>query len=91
MLVAAELAVSRGAMPADGRERLASLIMKMGPLPPIGDLPAAEILEAIRRDKKVIAGRLHFVLPASIGATTVVTDVSEEELTAALVATGLRP
>jgi 3-dehydroquinate synthase len=91
MLVAAELAVARGAMPAGARERLASLIMKMGPLPPIGDLSAADILETIKRDKKVIAGRLHFVLPASIGATIVVTDVSEEELTAALVATGLRP
>lgn len=90
MLVAAELAVARNALSPEAREHLASLIMQMGPLPPIGDLSAAETLEAIKRDKKVIAGRLHFVLPAAIGATSVVTDVSEEELTAALIATGLR-
>jgi 3-dehydroquinate synthase len=90
MLVAAELAVMRHALAADARERLASLIVQMGPLPPVGDLSSAEILEAVTRDKKVIAGRLHFVLPAAIGSTTVVTDVTEEELTAALIATGLR-
>lgn len=90
MLVAAELAVARGVLNGDDRDRLASLIMQMGPLPPIADLAAPEILEAITRDKKVIGGRLHFVLPAAIGATTIVTDVSEEELAAALGATGMR-
>ena len=31
-------------------------------------------------DKKVVAGRLHFVLPTAIGATTIVDDVTEEEI-----------
>ena len=35
----------------------------MGPLPPVADLTAAEVVAAIRRDKKVVAGTLHFVLP----------------------------
>lgn len=84
MLVAAEIAVARGAMTNDDRARLAGIITTMGPLPAIADLSAAEILEAVARDKKVIAGRLHFVLPTAIGSTTLVTDVSTEELTRAL-------
>ena len=90
MLIAADLAVRRGAMPAADRAALAALITRMGPLPPVADLPAAQILDAMGRDKKVVAGRLHFVLPTAIGATEVVTDVSNEELTAALKAVGLR-
>jgi 3-dehydroquinate synthase len=90
MLIAADLAVRRGAMPPDDRAALAALITRMGPLPPIGDLPAAQVIEAMGHDKKVVAGRLHFVLPRSIGATEVVTDVSEKELKAALTAVGLR-
>jgi 3-dehydroquinate synthase len=62
----------------------------MGPLPPIGDLSSAQALEAMAHDKKVVGGRLHFVLPTSIGSTEVVTDVTEKELKAALAAGGLR-
>jgi 3-dehydroquinate synthase len=42
------------------------------------------MLEAMQHDKKVVAGRLHFVLPTTIGATSIVDDVSEKELRAAL-------
>ena len=52
----------------------------MGPLPAVADLSATEAVEAAARDKKVVGGRLHFVLPTSIGATTTVTDVTEDEL-----------
>ena len=90
MLVAAELAVGRGLFPPADRDALAALITKMGPLPPIADLSAAQVVEAVGRDKKVVAGQLHYVLPAAIGATTIVTDVTPDELGAALIATGLR-
>jgi 3-dehydroquinate synthase len=90
MLVAARLAVSRGVLAAADRDALADLIAKMGPLPAIADLPAAQVVEAIGRDKKVFAGLLHYVLPTAIGATTIVTDVTPDELVAALLETGLR-
>jgi 3-dehydroquinate synthase len=90
MLVAAGLGVARGAFAADDRDRLAALIAQMGPLPPIADLSAAELVAAMARDKKVVAGTLHFVLPTSLGSTTVVTDVRTEELTRALTAIGTR-
>jgi 3-dehydroquinate synthase len=90
MLAASALATARGVFPEDDRAALEAHIVKMGPLPPVGDLSAAEVTEATRRDKKVLAGRLHFVLPTSIGATTTVTDVTPEELAQALVGIGLK-
>jgi 3-dehydroquinate synthase len=90
MLVAADIAVARGAMPAVDREALASLITQMGPLPAVTDLSIAQALEAIGRDKKVVEGRLHFVLPRAIGTCEVVKDVTEEEIAQSLRAIGLR-
>ncbi len=90
MLVAAEVGTGRGALAPDARDELAGLIRKLGPLPPIADLSVAEVLEAARRDKKIVDGRLHFVLATSIGGHAIVDDVSEEELAEALVRVGFR-
>lgn len=90
MLVAAEIAVARGTFQDADRQALTALITTMGPLPPIGDLSAAQVIEASARDKKVIAGRLHFVLPATIGSTTTVTDVTRDELMRALSVVGVK-
>ena len=84
MLVAAELAKARGALADRDRQALADVITSLGPLPPIADLSATEMLDAMRHDKKVVAGRLHFVLPTAVGATTIVDDVDEEEIRGAL-------
>jgi 3-dehydroquinate synthase len=84
MLVAAELAKTRGALAEGDRQALADVIASLGPLPAITDISSAQVLEAIHRDKKVVAGTLHFVLPTAIGATTIVDDVTEAEIRAAL-------
>ena len=68
MLVAAELANARGALADRDRQALADLIASLGPLPPIADLSASAILDAMQHDKKIVAGKLHFVLPTTIGA-----------------------
>jgi 3-dehydroquinate synthase len=91
MLAAGELGVTRGAFAPADRDALRELIVKMGPLPAVADLSAAQVVEAIGRDKKIVAGRLHYVLPTSIGSTTVATDVTTEELARAAEAIGLRP
>jgi 3-dehydroquinate synthase len=88
MLVAAELAVARGALAAADRKALADLIASLGPLPPIADISSAELMEAMQHDKKMVAGRLHFVLPTAIGATAIVDDVTEKEMKKALAAVG---
>jgi 3-dehydroquinate synthetase len=62
----------------------------VGRLPSVGDLSARQALEAIGRDKKVVAGRLHFVLASSIGSTEIVNDVRTRELVLAMKAIGMR-
>ena len=47
------------------------------------------MLAAIRRDKKVVDGSLHFVAAAAFGAPTTLTDVSDKDLKAALKAIGI--
>jgi len=90
MLVAASLAVARGALAERDRTALADLIASLGPLPSIGDLSIAQILEAMQHDKKVVAGRLYFVLPTAIGATAIVDDVTQKELKGALKRVGFK-
>lgn len=84
MLVAAEVAVARGALAESARGALVRAIVELGPLPPIADLSAKQMLEAIRLDKKIVNGMLHYVLATDIGAWTIVNDVTEKELTKAL-------
>jgi 3-dehydroquinate synthase len=84
MLVAAALAVQRQALSEADRKALTDLISSLGPLPPIADVSAAQMIEAMRHDKKVVAGRLHYVLPTAIGATAIVDDVAEKELKVAM-------
>ena len=84
MLAAAGLAAARGALAERDRKALADLITGLGPLPPVADVSAAQILDAMAHDKKVVAGRLHFVLPTAIGAVTIVDDVTAKEVRTAL-------
>jgi len=90
MLVAAELACGRGALAERDRQALADLIASLGPLPPIGDITSTQMLEAMQHDKKMVNGRLHFVLPTAVGATVIVDDITEKEIRAALVKAGFK-
>ena len=90
MLVAAELAAARGALAEIERQGLTRMIAQLGPLPPIGDLSARQAIEAMRRDKKVVGGKLHVVLAIAIGATTIVSDVTDREMERALRKVGLK-
>jgi len=90
MLVAAQLAATRGALAELNRQALADLVASLGPLPPIGDVSAGQLIEAMAHDKKIVAGRLRFVLPTDIGATTIVDDVTEGEIRSALKRVGFR-
>jgi 3-dehydroquinate synthase len=90
MLVAAELSAARGALSNQHQKALADLIVSLGPLPPISDLSSKQMLDAIRHDKKVVAGKLHFVLPTAIGSTSIVDDVTEKEMKAAMLKVGFR-
>jgi 3-dehydroquinate synthase len=90
MLAAADLAVARGALAERERQALATVIITLGPLPSIADLAVPDVLDVVRRDKKVVNGRLHFVIAIAIGATMTLDDVTEEELRAVLLRLGLK-
>jgi 3-dehydroquinate synthase len=90
MLAACELGVARGVFQAADRDRVRALITQMGPLPPVADLSAAAALEAVARDKKVVAGTLHFVLPTALGSVETATDVTTEEIAWACRTIGLQ-
>ena len=90
MLGAADLSAARGALSHEDRQAIAALIAKLGPLPAVQDLSIDEAMAAIGRDKKVVHGKLHFVLATGVGTTETVNDVSEDELRGTLSRLGLR-
>ncbi len=90
MLAAADIAERRHVLASADRSTLADLIAHMGPLPSVTDLSSKQVIEAIKRDKKVVAGTLHVVLPSAIGRTTIVDDVTTRQLDRALTRLGLR-
>jgi 3-dehydroquinate synthase len=88
MLVAAQLGAMRGTLTPDALAALQSLVMTLGPLPAIADLPAGQLIEGMRRDKKVVDGTLHAVLPTGIGSCAIADDVPEGEFVEALARVG---
>lgn len=90
MRAAARLSVLRGLLTEDDEARLHALLVSMGPLPALADLRAGDAMDAVQLDKKVVAGRLHFVLAKGIGDTEIVGDVTRRELTAVMKSIGMR-
>jgi 3-dehydroquinate synthase len=90
MLVASDLAHARGALSADAYVRVRTLIERLGTLPAVEDLSIGDCLAAMQRDKKMVRGTLHFVLPIAIGKTLIMSDVAPRELRDALRRLGLR-
>ena len=78
-------------MRVQGVQRLlGGLVANLGPLPPVSDLTAREIVGAIAHDKKIVEGTLHFIAATGIGATTTLKDVTEKELRAAVKSIGVK-
>jgi 3-dehydroquinate synthase len=90
MIGAALLGASRGVTPDETLTAIRAMVAALGPLPPVSDLRAGEVLGAMRRDKKVVAGTLHFVAARRLGETTDLTDVTEPQLRRTLLELGLR-
>ncbi len=85
ILVENELARARALLTAEEAGRVGSLLMRLG-LPP--RLPRriepADVLAACRIDKKVHGGKVHFILLQGIGHPVRVTDVTADQIAAAL-------
>jgi 3-dehydroquinate synthase len=90
MLAALAIGVARGITPKSLYDEVEALITQLGPLPSVADISAKEVFAAIGRDKKVVAGTLHFVAATDRGKTVELTDVTEKEIKAAVRKIGLR-
>jgi 3-dehydroquinate synthase len=83
LLAVAQLGRHLDLLGAAQEERIARLVRKVGPLPPISDLAWAKIARLLPQDKKSIRGQIHWVIPERIGRVRTVTGVP---LTTAVVA-----
>jgi 3-dehydroquinate synthase len=90
LVAAAIIACRRGLLSPAACEAIASAVDHLGPRPPLSDLGAFRVLEALARDKKAKAGRVPFILPTAIGRVEIHDDVSRAEILQALRALALR-
>jgi len=90
MLAALRLGVARGVTPPALLDEVQAIITRLGALPPVSGISTKTAIAAMGRDKKVVAGTLHFVAATGRGRTTTLTDVTEAEIRAALKGIGLK-
>lgn len=79
MVVASRLAVEMGLLEQSNLKRIEELLVRSG-LPtrvPAG-LSREEMVASMYRDKKVLSGRLTFVLPTAVGQVEVLKDITRE-------------
>ncbi len=84
MLVAGRVSRAMGLLSDDETRRIERLIERAGL---VGEMPALDterLLEAMQHDKKIVDGRVRFVLLRAIGDVTVSNEVGEEQVRAAL-------
>ena len=79
MLYATEIAIDMGLTDTSVLERQRSLIKRLG-LPLHTGLNPDDIVKTLYTDKKVVRGRLRFILPIKIGGVIISDQVTEEIL-----------
>jgi 3-dehydroquinate synthase len=80
LVAAGWLARGHGLLRESTSRAIAAAVDRLGPRPPVSDLPEAAILDAVQRDKKSRGGRVPFVLPTAIGHVVICDDVSRPEV-----------
>jgi len=84
MIVALRIAVARGLVPADLLSRTWRVLAWCRLPVEFEDINREGLRSGIRLDKKITRGKLRFVLPTRIGGIDVVSDVTEDEIFAAM-------
>ena len=81
IVAAARLAAQRKLLSPELPERISKLLTAFGlPTSVTSPLPAPQLYQAMRHDKKNIAGKIKFVLPTSLGTCTFADDLTESEI-----------
>ncbi|MGL5993315.1 MAG: 3-dehydroquinate synthase family protein, partial [Aeromonas sobria] len=84
-MLAAWTAQARGDMSEADVARVRALLLAANlPIHAPAEMDFAAFIRHMRRDKKVLAGKLRLVLPVGIGHAKVVADVSDAELLAVI-------
>ena len=78
MEVAAHIAVSKGLLSSDDASRQRQLLQALGLPIHCSDLDIESILVAMQRDKKVLTGRIRWMLPTRIGHAAIYDDIPLE-------------
>ena len=85
MVCAGRLALKLGRVPPEFCERQTMLLEAFGlPIRPLPEWDAEEMIDAMRRDKKSLAGKLRFILPTKLGHVELVEGIEEAAVRAVL-------
>ena len=83
MVMASQLAVSRGALSHEELQRIMGLLSAFDlPVAPPAQMSIADFMPYMKTDKKVQAGKMRFIVPTALGQSAIVDDVTEQELMA---------
>ncbi|MBN1291653.1 MAG: 3-dehydroquinate synthase [Candidatus Latescibacteria bacterium] len=80
MVAAGKIALDKGLMSETDFTRQNNLLNRVGISSDLTGIDIHDVLKAMTLDKKVIGGRLRFILPDSIGAVRIHNDVSDDEI-----------
>ncbi|KGO32955.1 MAG: 3-dehydroquinate synthase [Desulfoprunum sp.] len=81
MVAAARIAVAKEMLSRDAEQRITALIAAYGlPVAIPADLDRELIRIYLKTDKKVVAGKVFYILPTAIGATCITDEVSDRQL-----------
>ena len=84
MVAVGELAVQRGDWCREAADRQLALIRRVGLPTAWPALDPNQVLQTLQGDKKVLDGRLRFVLPREVGQVEIRDDISQEQILACL-------
>jgi len=84
MHAATTIAEISGRLSADDASAIHAVIRGYGPIPAVDGISAANLLARLGSDKKTVQGKVHFVLPVTIGEVAVVSGVAEAHVLEAI-------
>ncbi len=83
MKAATHLAGLTGLLPGEESSEILETIRRYGPIPPLDGISPENLVARLSKDKKTLAGNVHFVLPEAIGQVRIVSGLDPEAVLAA--------
>jgi 3-dehydroquinate synthase len=86
MVIAGRISLNRGLLKREEFDRLKEIIITAGLPADLKQPDTGRIIEAVKQDKKIIGGKIRFILAKSIGNVIIADDISIPEIEKALAA-----